>query len=150
MTKTTAATNTCYELAKKAVQDYCSEYDSLLRDRDTAIDAYKFQEVLKSGIDAYHWLCQADKFLREADYRGIAEYTQDLQDAIEGLFKAWMQPCATAEQRISEVENEGYAIDNLQDFRNVCGDVEDRLEKIEWMRITSAAREKAWNDETDD
>ena len=136
-------------VARIQVQAFSAESD-LMRDHYEAMDCWKCEAFLQSGINAYRWLTEAEQLLREADYQGMSDFTPELRSAVESLYNAWLKPCELADKWIADVIRRGYSIGNLVQFRDIRADVEDRLEEIEWGKLATRARENAWSDEDDE
>jgi|GEM_PF-3099255 len=142
--------NLCLNVAERRVREFADEADALLASHSEAMECWKCQELLQKGIDAYRWLTQADAFLREADYQGVFDFSPELQDAVNTLYQAWLQPCEFAERRIVALLERGYQLDNLQEFREICEQVEEIIDNREWRKAAAQARILASSEDTDE
>lgn len=136
--------NICLEVARAMMREYTSASDALMRDHHEAMDAWKCQDHLQSGIDTYYWISQAERFLQEADHRGLFEFTPEHQEAVFFLYKAWLEPCENAEKWIESVRSLGYAVDNLEKFRAICNDVQDKIQHLEMIQMSTDALNHAY------
>ena len=85
-----------------------------------AIDCRDCEDLLQLGIDAFKWLGRADRVIRSAVYRGLAEYDPSLDVALAALYAEWLKPCTFAEGWIAQQEQRGFRVDNLAEFPSSC------------------------------
>ena len=91
-------------------------------------------------IDAYRWLRRAEETMREADYEGIFDFSCQMQDALDTLYIAWLEPCDFVEKWISSLEACQHRPDNSEDFRRACDDVREIVERRDWSNRSTSAR----------
>ena len=127
--------NLCLTVAQRRVRDYTDESDRLTAAHRDAMECRDCEEFLQHGINAYKWIKHADEFLREADYQGVAEMTQEVRDALDLLYKSWVSPCAFAERWIADTAEKGHEPDNLHSFREICEEARDVIQNREWRRM---------------
>jgi hypothetical protein len=123
--------NLALRTARLHVRDYTGESDDLVRRHAEAIDCRECEDFLQLGIDAFQWLGRADRVIRSAVYRGLAEYNPSLDVALATLYAEWLRPCTLAERWIAEQEQRGFRVDNLADFRACCEEVRAIVEAHE-------------------
>ena len=111
--------NLALRTARKHVQNYSYESDDLMLRHAEAIDCRDCEDLLQLGIDAFKWLGRADRVIRSAVYRGLAEYDPSLDVALAALYAEWLKPCTFAEGWIAQQEQRGFRVDNLAEFRGV-------------------------------
>lgn len=108
-------------LAKKHVD----AFDALMAEHRQAKRASDCEELLRTGIEAYHWLKQADDTIRQAAVEGFA-VPQEVVGALAELYRAWLKPCSYAEEQIRLCQSRGYSLANLDEFRRVRAAVEQK------------------------
>ena len=130
------------QIARKRIQGY--EEDALIRQSAEAVDCMDCEEFLNSGIQAFRWLDRAEETRREAIYQGLVEFDPTVAKAIEALYLAWLRPCTRAEQWIANVQSYGHIPNNLDEFRQCCEEVRDRVERQNWLKLASTSRTAAF------
>ena len=58
--------------------------------------------------------------MRAAAVEGKLEYTEELEQSLEALAKAWLKPCDLAERLITARQERNFEPDNLTEFRYCC------------------------------
>ena len=122
-----------YELAKLRIRRYRNESEGLLQTHREAMECRDCEDYLQQGLDALDCVRKADALLREADYEGIFEYSEEVREAIRALYAEWLVPCEYAEELIQKQFQRGYQPDNLEKFRTACEVVRDTVERTDWQ-----------------
>ena len=123
-------------IAREAVQEF---HDVVMNDHREAMQALDCEEFLEKGILAFDWLKQAENTVREAIARDIIKLTEEGHKAFESLYYSWLNPCETAEARISTAKKNGYNPENLDRFNECCEQVRTWIEENEWRKRTRKA-----------
>jgi hypothetical protein len=132
--------NLVLRLADSRVHEYADEVTKLA-DRDKeAVVCRDCGEFLRRGIESAKFLRVAEGIFRDADYRGIAPYDDDIRKAMEALYIAWLRPCEFAERWIETLRGQEYVPDNLDAFRQVCDEMRDAVERKAWQSHATTAR----------
>ena len=118
------------QLAQKYVEEYTKHDDAMAQHYAVMEKCEACEEFLRLGVNAHKWLRQADETLREAARQGI-EVPAESRDALEVLYRDWLEPCADAEKLIKKQEDSGYAPGNLAEFRLAREDVERRVRLLD-------------------
>ncbi len=127
-------------LAELKVKFYADESHRLMKDHYDAMSCLDCEGFLQSGINAFEWLKRTEEMLREADYEGIFDFTQEIHCAFDVLYVAWLKPCDVAEQWIAKVSDDGFEIKNLSEFRDTCDQAHDEIQLRESRRIAMDSR----------
>ena len=140
------ADNLALRLAQRRVHSYA---DEVLQHHAHAMECRDCELFLQKGIDAHRWLSQAEETMRESDAEGIFSFSREMQDALGTLYQTWLGPCAFAEQWIDDLLKRNFHPDNLEDFRRVCDEVRDIVERQDWQTRTRKSRiihhaEESW------
>jgi len=109
--------------AEKYVENYNRESADLLAAHREAMDCRDCEVFLELGIDAFRWVILADAAIRGAVAEGKLEFTPEIDAAIKHLCERWLVPCKYAEEWIAIQQARGYQIDNLDRFRECCGEM---------------------------
>jgi hypothetical protein len=123
--------NLAFRTARLHVHNYSDQSDDLMRRHAEAIECRDCEDFLQLGIDAFKWLGRADRVIRSAVYRGVAEHDPSLDVALATLYAEWLRPCTFAERWIAQQESRGYRVDNLAEFRVCCEEVRAIVEANE-------------------
>jgi hypothetical protein len=116
-------------IATQRVKAY-RERDALMEQHAQAMECRDCEDFLQAGIEAYKWLRQADESLREAAKAGF-DVGEEAKQALDTLYRCWLDPCEHAERRIQEQQKVGFPIANLPAFREACTFVERQVRKQE-------------------
>jgi hypothetical protein len=135
--------NVLFDLAESVVGEYAADSDVLMRSHQDAMECLECEEVLGKGIRAYELLKRAEDTFREADGRGLFDYTEELQNAVDRLYAAWLGPSAFAERWIERLEQVGQFPANRDLFRATCDEVRAIVEDRQWVSLTQAAFNEA-------
>jgi len=106
-----------YRTARSQVHAFKSEGDEIMARHYEANDCVDCESYLQLGIDAYNWLRRARMRIQEATSQGKAEPSSEADDAIEVLYRLWLQPVEIANKRIEIQINNGFEVSNLNEFR---------------------------------
>jgi len=131
--------NICIGVAERRVSAYANESDSIINQHHEAMDCRACEEFLQQGIDAFVWIKESDKFLREADYQGVSEYTPERQKAIACLYEKWLETCKSAQNWIDRNLSRGFEIDDLDKLRQSCEEVEEIIQNQTWIESAKRA-----------
>ncbi len=115
----------------RAAQNRVDEYDGyeeefrhkdLMQHCAEAEDCRNLEDFLKLGIEAFDWVERADLWLRGSLARGTIskEEGDRVSDVIDSMCKGWLKPCTFAKAWVSRVMNNGYHVDNLEQFMECC------------------------------
>jgi hypothetical protein len=132
--------NMILNLAHHRVHAYAEQSDVLMRQHAEAMECRDCEVFLQRGIDANKWLRCAEESMREADKEGIFTFSQEIQDTLDALYLAWINPCEFAERWIQSLAERGYQPENRDDFRRACEETKDLLERRDWQKKAANAR----------
>lgn len=134
--------STCGDLSLQLAQKYVSDYSSLdeaMREHRAIMKCCEECEaLLRSGIEAYRWLRNAELTILQAA-REHFNVPDDVPQAIDQLYRLWLVPCKHAEALIVQQEALGYPVENLDEFRDACEQVQKRIHAIEMYDAIDAA-----------
>lgn len=133
-----AAENFRLQLAKIRVQAFADESD-VMKNQNEATDWRACESFLQSGINAYRWLTETEAAVRDAEDHDSGESSCDIEAAIESLYQAWLEPCELAENWISRVQCQGFTVANVDEFREICEDVDEKIRHLSWVRMSTDA-----------
>lgn len=88
------------------------------RDRQ-ASELRLIEELLKAGIEAFHWIADAERFLVEAGRSGAAVVDASAADAISQLYVDWLASSKVVQTSLVAAEERGLHPSNLAEFRSV-------------------------------
>ena len=116
-------------LAKKRVEEY-RDQDAIMSQHQEAMACRDCEDFLEHGIEAYNWLRQADRVLRQAAVEGFG-VSEEARDALAALYRVWLNPCPHAEERIKQQEERNFRLRNLHEFRAACEYVEQQVRLLD-------------------
>jgi hypothetical protein len=125
-------------LARQKVDSYTGEVDEVLRRHYEAMDCVDCEAYLQLGIDAFRWLVWADEAIRRGVYAGKAEYDSSVDGALRSLLVAWLQPRDFAEKWIEVQRTRGFEVDNADEFRRCCEEVQAIVRSFEDRSLPEA------------
>jgi hypothetical protein len=117
-----------YRTAQKHVLNYQRESSDLMEAHQEAMDCRDCEAFLQLGIEAFRWIIRADRVSRNAVYNGVLQYDPDFDDKIAALCREWLTPCEFAEKWIAKQLERGYQIENLDEFRKCCEEMQAIVE----------------------
>lgn len=135
--------NVLLDLAESVVDEYAADSDALMQSHREAMECAECEEVLAKGIRAYELLKRAEDTFREADSRGLFDYSESLQSAVDRLYAAWLGPSAVAERWIERLEQLGLPPANREQFCATCHEVRAIVEDRRWLALTQDAFDAA-------
>jgi len=96
------------------------------------MECYDCETLLQVGIDAFQWLVRADESIRRAVFSARLDYeAEQVQSAMELLLKAWLEPVPRVNQVISRQLDRGFALDNLDEFRECESQVRSIVDSLQ-------------------
>lgn len=123
--------NLQYAIAEKHARSF---QDSVMHDHHEAMECLDCDKMLLTGILAFRWAIDAERSAREADLQGVFDLTPDAETGIYKLLFGIRETLQAAEHRIKSVISNGYALENLEEFREAQSLAEERLEL--YVRLT--------------
>jgi hypothetical protein len=132
--------NFVLKLAHLRIHEYADDFGDLMSRHEDAMECRDCEEFLQRGIESARFLFIAENIFRDADYRGISPYDDELRNAVESLYLAWFNPSEFADKWIDRLKTRGYVPDNLDTFRQTCESMRDAVERKEWQSHATAAR----------
>lgn len=105
--------------AEKHVKNYEQE-SAVVQDHDEAMECLDCEAFLDLGIDAFSWLQRATKAVRKAALHTDHEMIEAAENSRRASRKAWLGPCDMAETAAARRIARGFALPNLQKFRDCC------------------------------
>ncbi|HEX7380252.1 MAG TPA: hypothetical protein VF278_24260 [Pirellulales bacterium] len=123
-------------IAQKALDDYSAAFT----DGDVdAIEAAAFQRHLQQGIDAFHWIVRAEETLRQAAYQGLINFSPEIEQALEALYRGWLAFCERMRAILRQQLLAGGDFDNAREFGECRSGAIDWIERHEWRKISAAS-----------
>ncbi len=106
--------------ARKHVQNFERESTAavVMQEHHDAMECRNCEDFLQLGIDAFHWVMNADCRMRVAVSEGDVAADDSFELLLLALCSQWLVPCAFAEQWIARLEADGFKLDNAEEFRN--------------------------------
>ena len=126
-------------VARRRLKSFADE-SKLIADHRRAMESLDCEAFLQLGIDAFDWLVRADQAIRKAVLAGCAEHNARTQQALESLFRAWLEPCALANKWVAKIEKQGHALDNLARFCECETEVRAIVRFLDEDKMTDAMR----------
>jgi len=117
-----------YRTAQERVRNYNRESEGLTQAHQEAMDCRECEALLQLGIDAFHWIIRADRVIRNAVYDGVVACKAEVEEGIRSLCRSWLSPCQFAEKWIAKLQELGYQIANLDEFRECCEEMQAIVE----------------------
>lgn len=119
------------QIAENQLQSFEEELDQdqIMRDYYEAEDCFKCESRLRSGILAATSLFRAEEVVATAERLGLIDVSPEFQQTLKLLYARWVAPCKSAEAWVARVEEKGYTVDNLDEFRNCCAKVQEWIER---------------------
>ncbi len=138
------------EMAERAIDEYAGSSERLTQDHAAAMEARDCEDLLRAGVMAYHAVSFVERVLREADYRGIAEYGSELRASVLALYRDWLLPCERVEAWVADLNGRGYDLDGFEEFRSMRDEVSEIVQRFEWNAAAKKASDCRWAAETAD
>lgn len=126
--------------ARKTVREF-AEHSSVIRDHHDAMECRDCEDFLERGIHAFESLIRADQFFRLAVAEGSLEYDPVIEDALEKLFRVWLDPCDRAYKWVDSLHQRGLEIDNLDTFKRCETEVRAIVHHLNDDQLTQPIRE---------
>jgi hypothetical protein len=122
------------EIAQHQLNEF-EALDPVIAEHREAMDCLNCESFLQKGIYAYRWLERFEKVCDEADSLGMFGNDQESAayvDVVRELYKRWLTRGQEAEKWIAQVEERGFCIDNVEEFRACCSLVSDWVDRDSW------------------
>lgn len=114
-------------IAQKQVRDLS---DSLARVSDENEACNRLQEA----SEAYRWMSRAEESIRQGVYCGLIEFTPQLDEAIELLYREWLASCEATEKLLARhVERGGKPVD-ARELAELSSAVREKINSMAWVR----------------
>src|SRR5688572_10091585 len=91
--------------------------DSWQRDHNEAMACRDVEDTLAVGISLFHLLERAERSWRDRVFRGAEDYSGEQDEAIQGLYRAWLQVSAEVRDAVPDFENRFGSVDGAAEFR---------------------------------
>lgn len=118
-----------------SVSRYQAESESWQQDHDQALQCLEFEQLVAYGISVYQLLGKLNEIwkLRVAEH--FVDYDAAMDDAIELLYRSWLEPCPRILRQITAFESAGFDVVGAREFRAACQEAETTTKLIEGLRI---------------
>lgn len=126
--------------ARRHLHNFVDEAE-IVSQQPQAMDGADCEAYLQLGIDAFHWLVRADETIRRSIFEGRAAHDPQSDEAIAGLFRAWLAPCQLANAWIGERTKTGDVPTNAEEFRECQRQVEAIVRALDADEMTDAMRQ---------
>jgi hypothetical protein len=126
-------------VARRRLKSFADE-SKLIDGHRQAMERLDCEAFLQLGIDAYDWLVRADQAIRKAMLAGGEEHSPRTEQALENLFRAWLEPCKLANKWITSIGKRGQSPENLARFRECETEVRAIVRFLDDDMMTDAMR----------
>jgi hypothetical protein len=110
------------QIARKRVD----AFSALMEQHRGAMKCRDCEELLRSGIDAYESLSDAERIIRQAAVEGF-HVPSNVVTALDALYRAWLESCPLAEEQVKQQEKLGFTVANLAEFKTACDAVRRKI-----------------------
>jgi hypothetical protein len=105
-----------------AVAKYQEETEGWKRDHEEALKCMEFEQLIAFGLSAFELLKRIDQIWKRRVEEQTVDYDEAVDEAIERLYNAWLQPCAGVLARTSAFEKAGFKVVGSREFRSACAE----------------------------
>lgn len=134
------ATQTLRYLELAIAQKALDEYSAALAGGDAeAIDTVACELRLRQAIDSFQWIVRAEETIRQAVYQGLVDFSAELDEAIEALYRGWLIRCEQTRALIRQQTLAGGELDNIKEFSQCRESAIDWVERHEWRKVSAAS-----------
>lgn len=135
------STKTLESLELAIAQKALDEYAAAFTDGDAAAtEAMAFQRHLQQGIDAFQWIVRAEETLRQAAYQGLIEFSPEIEQSVESLYREWLASSERIEKTFAAGQD---CPPDAAEFRAVTSQVRERINALAWVRKSRRFRSGA-------
>lgn len=124
-------------IASQSIDEYGGQTDDWVKDHLDVAECWECEELLCSGLQAFDVICSADTLLHKGAELDLIDFTHDLQEALIGLYEAWLIPSEKAEGWVASLAKRDQVPHNAQAMqdaiataRQIVAERKKRLEKI--------------------
>lgn len=128
-----------HKVAQSLVAEFSDGWDQVLVEHQYAMECRDCEDFLSKGLKAFRFIASSDEMLREADVRGISDYSQREFDAMTSLYREWLETSTKAGEWIARIAQFGHSPDNLHEFEKTREAAAAILEDREWLKSSRAA-----------
>lgn len=105
------------------------------------------EALLNKGIQACKWLFRAEESYREGVGLGLIVNDPHVLQALESLYAAWLKSADIATSLWNALSLDGSAPGNLPEFCDCRDLVDERLQRLDWLRGAADAWDKQFAEE---
>lgn len=105
-------------LARISHQDACQECQ------------YRLQEA----VEAYRWITRAEESIRQGVYYGLIECTPHLDEAMQALYRDWVDSSEQTEKLVAHHTECGGEPLDVREFLEVSSLAREKVNSMAWVR----------------
>jgi hypothetical protein len=102
---------------------------------------------LLQGIEAFKWIVRAEETIRQAAYDGLLDYSKEVDDALEALYRGWLAPCEQIEALARQEIVQDGELDCAREFAACRDNARDWIERHEWAKASQRSRQRRFESE---
>lgn len=126
------STQTLQSLELAIAQKALDEYSATVANGDAeARDTAACQRRLGQAIDSFQWIVRAEETIRQAVYQGLIEFSAELDEAIEALYRGWLVSSEATERVLAEIQE---CPQDAAEFRAITSQARERINAMAWAR----------------
>ncbi|HVA46479.1 MAG TPA: hypothetical protein VNH11_08905 [Pirellulales bacterium] len=121
-------------VAQKSLDDYSA---ALANGDVQSLKAVACQRLVQQGIDAFQWIVKAEETIRQAAYQGLIDFSPELDETLEALYRGWLARCEQMQALIRQQILQGGDLDNVSEFARCRDSARDWIERHAWRKASS-------------
>jgi hypothetical protein len=147
-----------YRTARNNLQAFAGEGDIIEKSYE-AMECRDCEDFIRMGLDSIAWIQRLDRGVRVRCAKGTLVPNAEGDEKIDGLYRAWLKPCALAVNWANIQKGRDFDVDNLDELlrlkeivlkrvreADVMQEISNRVPTVELLRLIEATPQQAWGD----
>jgi hypothetical protein len=124
-------------IAQKRLRGYSAE---LARDGEESEECLECQRRIDEAVEAYRWVTRAEESIRQGVYEGLIEFTTQLDDAIQSLYRDWLALCEQTETLLARHLDRGGDPVDAGELSELSSLAREKINSMAWVRKSRTFR----------
>ncbi|HET6880434.1 MAG TPA: hypothetical protein VFI31_09780 [Pirellulales bacterium] len=127
-------------IAEKQLSDYARDAVCASSGADECSQA---ECRLDRAVEAFRWIARAEEAVRQATYEGLTEFTPQVEESLDSLYRRWLGFSETTECDLIKLDEQGCIAANASEFREVAAQAREKINSMAWLRKSRKLRNAA-------
>jgi hypothetical protein len=129
-------------LVRQQLQFYQEQAEPWQTEDTAAEHSFDLESLLAFGLSVFEFLHRLDRAWRAKVYAGALPYDAAFAQAIEALYRLWLQLSSRVLDKVQECERRGCAVGGAEELRQRWQETQAIVEDRQWAAAARRARRR--------